>query len=79
MVRLTVELIPDEEHGGFTARVPDIPTYGEGDTEEEALTDLREAIRAYVQAFGPEDALARVNGPSSLRQLDLELGDPIFA
>ncbi len=32
MRRLTVELIPDLEHGGFTARVPDIPAYGEGDT-----------------------------------------------
>jgi hypothetical protein len=33
---LTVELIPDFETGGFTARVPDIPAYGEGATEEEA-------------------------------------------
>ena len=65
MVRLTIELIPDVEHGGFTARVPDIPAYGEGETEDEAIADLREALKAYVQAFGPEDALARVNEPAS--------------
>ena len=40
MHRLTVELIPDTELGGFTARVPDIPAYGEGVTEEEAIADL---------------------------------------
>jgi predicted RNase H-like HicB family nuclease len=79
MHRLTVELIPDAELGGFTARVPDIPAYGEGNTEEEAIADLREALRAYVDAFGLQDALARVNQPSSLRQLDLELDDPVHA
>ncbi|MGI8745439.1 MAG: type II toxin-antitoxin system HicB family antitoxin [Bryobacteraceae bacterium] len=78
MVRVTVELIPDLEHGGFTARVPDIPAYGEGGSEDDAIADLREAILAYVDAFGVEDALA-LNEPSSLRKLDLELGDPIHA
>jgi predicted RNase H-like HicB family nuclease len=79
MRRLTVELIPDREAGGFTARVPDIPAYGEGSTEEEAIADLREALRAYVEAFGIEDALARVNAPSSLRELDMELENPVRA
>lgn len=61
MQRLTVELIPDPEVGGFTARVPDIPAYGEGETEEEAIADLREALRGYVEAFGLEDALGRMS------------------
>ena len=37
---IRVELIPDPEEGGFTARIPDIPAYGEGDTEDEAIADL---------------------------------------
>ena len=60
MRRLTVEIIPDTEQGGYTARVPDIPAYGEGDSEEEAITDLREALLAYVEAYVVEDALARL-------------------
>ncbi len=72
---LTVEIIPDLELGGFTARAPDIPAYGEGETEEEAIADLKEALRAYIEAFGLEDALSRLNAPISLRQLDLELKD----
>jgi predicted RNase H-like HicB family nuclease len=58
--RFTVEIIPDEEQGGFTARVPDISAYGEGDTADEAIADLKEALQAYVESFGLEDALARL-------------------
>lgn len=61
MPRCTVEIIPDFEFGGFTARILDIPAYGEGSTEDEAIADLREAIAAYIEAFGIDDALARLN------------------
>ena len=47
MKSLTVELIPDPEMGGFTARVPDIPAYGEGETEDAAIEDLKQALAAY--------------------------------
>jgi len=78
MRNLTVEIIPDPD-GGFTARVPDIPAYGEGETEDAAIVDLREALAAYVEAFGVEDAMARVNAPISLRRLDIELDDLVRA
>jgi len=76
---LTVELIPDPEVGGYTARVPDIPAYGEGETEEDAIADLKDALRAYIDAFGLDETTARLNPPSSLRQLDLELEDLVGA
>ncbi len=57
---LAVELIPDLEQGGYTARVPDIPAYGEGDTPKEAIADLREALKGYIESFGLEDAMSRV-------------------
>jgi predicted RNase H-like HicB family nuclease len=79
MARFIVELIPDPELGGFTARIPDIPAYGEGETEAEAIADLKQALRAYIDAFGVEDALSRANPPSALRHLDLELDDPVHA
>ena len=73
MQRITVEIIPDPEEGGFTARLPDVPAYGEGETEEEAIADLKEALQAYVETFGLEDVLARLNPPSTLRQLEWDL------
>jgi predicted RNase H-like HicB family nuclease len=63
MSELMVELIPDAEVGGFTARLPDIPAYGEGDTEEAAIADLREALTAYIETFGLDDALSRLVNP----------------
>jgi predicted RNase H-like HicB family nuclease len=60
MRQLTVEIIPDVEQGGYTARVPDIPAYGEGETEDQAIADLQEALQAYVEEFGTDDALSRV-------------------
>jgi predicted RNase H-like HicB family nuclease len=71
---VTIELIPDLEQGGFTARLPDIPAYGEGETEEDAIEDLKEAIRGYIETFGLDDALSRVTQPS-LRTLDVNLVD----
>jgi predicted RNase H-like HicB family nuclease len=74
MNNMIVELIPDPELGGFTARIPDIPAYGEGETEDDAITDLKEAVRGYIETFGLEDALARVSRPS-VRQLDWDLAE----
>ncbi|MCH7989991.1 MAG: type II toxin-antitoxin system HicB family antitoxin [Planctomycetes bacterium] len=73
MNRFTVELIPDVEQGGFTAHVPDIPAYGEGESEAEAIADLKEALRAYIEAFGIEDTLSRTNPPSGLREVEWDL------
>jgi predicted RNase H-like HicB family nuclease len=61
---LTIELISDPEHVGFTARLPGIPAYGEGETEQEAIDDLKEAIRGYIDTFGLDDALTRDSLPA---------------
>ncbi len=73
-MHLIVELIPDEEQGGFTARIPDIPAFGEGETEDEAIADLQEAVRGYIETFGLAAALARVSHPT-FRQLDWDLAE----
>lgn len=49
---LTIEIVPDPELGGFTARLSDVPAYGEGETEDEAIADLQEALRGYIETFG---------------------------
>lgn len=75
--RLTVELIPDPEQGGFTARVPDIPAYGEGATEDEAIADLKEALKGYIETFGVDDTLARLSLPITLRHVEIDLSDTL--
>lgn len=45
-----VILIPDLESGGFTVTVPSLPgCISEGDTEEEALANIRDAINLYIE------------------------------
>jgi predicted RNase H-like HicB family nuclease len=72
---LTVELILDPEQGGYTACIPDIPAYGEGESKEEAIADLREALGGSIETWGLDDALTRVAGKKESRQLDWDLAE----
>jgi predicted RNase H-like HicB family nuclease len=74
MNQIVVELVPDPDHGGFTAQVPDIPAYGVGETEEEARAELQEALRGYIDTLGFDDALDRLS-PSAVPGLDWELAE----
>lgn len=48
-MKLRVVLEPSEE-GGYTVYVPSLPgCVSEGDTEEEALVNIREAIELYLE------------------------------
>lgn len=48
-MKIRVVLEPAEE-GGFTVYVPSLPgCISEGDTEEEALENIREAIELYLE------------------------------
>ena len=72
---VAVELIADPTEGGYTARVPDIPAYGEGETEDAAIADLKEALRGYIDTFGLDDALQRLSSPIKIRHIELNLAD----
>ncbi len=69
---MIVELIADSDLGGFTARIPDLPAYGEGETEDQAIADLKEAVAGYIETFGLEDAMSRILSPKT-RELDWDL------
>ena len=46
-----VILIPDED-GGYIVEVPSLPgCYSQGDTEQEALDNIREAIELYIESL----------------------------
>ena len=72
---ISIELIPDPDQGGFTARIPDIPVYGEGENEEEAIEDLKEGLIGYIETFGLQDALGRLNAPSKIVFMNWKLED----
>lgn len=49
-MQVTAILTPAEE-GGFVAYNPDTGTSTQGDTLDEALTNLREAVELYLEEF----------------------------
>jgi len=59
-MKLKVVLEPSEE-GGFTAYVPSLPgCISEGDSKQEALENIREAIELYLEPV--EDDMSFVPG-----------------
>ncbi len=47
-----VILIPDRESGGYVVEVPSLPgCYSQGDTVEEALRNIREAIDLHIESM----------------------------
>ena len=44
-----IQRLPDEEGGGYVALVPDLPgCMSDGETQEEALANVRDAISAWL-------------------------------
>jgi antitoxin HicB len=47
-----IVLEPDAEDGGYVVHCPTLPgCYSEGDTREEAIENIREAIEAYIESL----------------------------
>lgn len=48
----TILLKPDPEQGGYWVEVPTFPgCYSQGDTLDEALANIREAIEGYIETL----------------------------
>jgi len=51
-MKYRIVLEPDAEDGGYVVHCPALPgCYSQGDTKEEALANIREAIEAYVESL----------------------------
>lgn len=54
-MNIKVVLEKDEEEGGYTVYVPSLPgCISEGDTKEEALINIKEAIELYLEPVEDE-------------------------
>ena len=57
-MKLKVVLEPSDE-GGYTVYVPSLPGYiSEGDTREEALANIKEAIALYMESVEDDFAVS---------------------
>jgi antitoxin HicB len=61
---VVVQPLKDEDGGGFIATVPDLPgCMSDGETPEEALTNVQGAIEAWIEAA--QDMGHKVPKPSA--------------
>lgn len=52
-----------EENGGYSVQCVELPgAISEGETRKEALTNIREAIQGFLEAFPEEEARLRSKG-----------------
>ncbi len=70
-MRVPVHVEHDDEANLYSAYVPDIPGCGEGETQAEAIADLKESLRAYIEARGIEKALSCIRPRAQVLELDL--------
>jgi predicted RNase H-like HicB family nuclease len=69
IVRITADLIPEEE-GGFTVYCPELDIYTQGETEEECLDNLREAAELHLEELGASTDIRKV----IRRELEVQVG-----
>ena len=67
-MNLKVVLEPSDE-GGFTVYVPSLPgCISEGDTEEEALKNIKEAIELYLEPID-DDVLSTLTSKTVVKEI----------
>jgi predicted RNase H-like HicB family nuclease len=70
-MKLTVLLEPDEE-GGFTALCPELDVASQGDTEDEAADNLREAVDLLLETAQREEIQRRYRPGVRVRSMEVE-------
>jgi predicted RNase H-like HicB family nuclease len=58
-IHVTADLIPEED-GGYTVYCPELDIYTQGDSEEECLSNLREAAELHLEELGDVKRVRRV-------------------
>jgi predicted RNase H-like HicB family nuclease len=75
MLKYTVILIPEEE-GGYSVEVPALPgCYTQGETRDEALSMVREAIELYLESCKAHGE--PIPQESGVESLTVEIREPV--
>lgn len=69
-LRVTAVLIPEDE-GGFTVYCPELDIYTQGETEDECVSNLKEAALLHIEEIGFDRVRPK---PVRQRTLDLAVG-----
>ncbi|MBI2807010.1 MAG: type II toxin-antitoxin system HicB family antitoxin [Planctomycetes bacterium] len=77
-MKFTVLLTPDMEDGGYVAECPTIPgCVSEGDTVEEALTNIKGAIEGCLESLAANQQALPEDQPMIVATVDAEIPNPV--
>ena len=62
-LQITAELIPDPHNGGYIVYCPEFDVMTQGDNPDEALANIKEAVRGYVKTIGIRQAFKEYRHP----------------
>ena len=72
-MRFTVILTPDPDDGGYVVECPAIPgCVSEGDTMEEAIANIREAIEGCLESLAARHEPLPIEGNVVVANVDVE-------
>ena len=73
MTRNLTAIIQSED-GGFVAMCPELDVCSQGDTVEEARSNLREALELFFECASPEEVTRRLSNEVYVTQLEVSVG-----
>ena len=76
-IMVSVTLSYDEEIDQWGAWLPDITAFGQGDTPQDAIEDLKKALALYIEEVGYKKFLEELAPPA--QSLSLPLSDLVEA
>lgn len=62
-LQITAELIPDQESSGYTVYCPEFDIMTQGEDPDDAIKNLREALRGYIKVVGIQQAFKEYRKP----------------
>lgn len=79
-MRFTIILTPDEEDGGYVAECPAIPgCISEGDTVEQALNNIKEAIEGCLESLAARNEPLPADGQVIVATVEADAPAPVGA
>ena len=66
--------IIEKEDNGYVALCPDVDIASQGDTVDEARTNLKEALELFFETASPEEINSRLHSEVYVTQMEVSVG-----
>jgi predicted RNase H-like HicB family nuclease len=72
MKTMTLSVLLNPEDDGYVSLCPELDIASQGDTIEEALANLKEALEGFLETADTEEVHARLKKPALFTRIEVE-------